>query len=254
MPIVSALTTPPTSIETNLSTLFLRYFTTSDENTFIQGLKNAGIEAVCFDMDGTLVDTEGANLKIVEEGLRVHDVELTNSERELFIGTTIKGFSEKILAARGIPEPEIKAEVIGTSKETKFIEWLSRNEIKGFNRIINLVRVLKKHNFKIALTTSSQLPIAKMILNHFGIFNLFDVLKTREDCDNKLKPNPFIYEEAIKTLNSSPNNTLALEDSAPGIKSAYGAGMKVIAIRNLHEQNPKDIPKDRVFTLDLTTI
>jgi len=89
---------------------------------------------------------------------------------------------------------------------------------------------LKKQNYKIALTTSSDLKTTKMLLKRIKKLNDYiDVIITRENY-KKSKPNPEPYLVTAKKLKVKPNECVVVEDSLPGLKSAKSAGMKCIVI------------------------
>ena len=233
------------------------FFKNRDSSILAQALRNHKINALCFDMDGTLANTEAINLKIVEEGLAEHGVSLSAEEKEEYVGTTIKSFSQMILERRSIDDPEKKANAISDSKDVKFPIMLSAGDINVFEEVVNLVKALHSQGFKSALVTSSKRQIMQQVLGHFNLTNFFNVKLGREDADGKLKPSPYIYNKARNMLGfySEPERILVLEDSAPGIKSAHASGANVVVIKNLEEQNPTDIPSDnRIHRLDMMRI
>jgi HAD superfamily hydrolase (TIGR01509 family) len=232
-----------------------KYFLKKDSAELAKDLRKQGIEAVAFDMDGTLVETEDINLKIVEDGLKKHKIALTETEKQEYVGTTIQSFCQMILNRRGIADAEKKAKEIAETKNKLFPEMLKTGQITAFNKVIDLVKALYKQGFKLALVTSSRKAIMQQVLEHFQLSDMFSVQLAREDADDKLKPNPYIYNKALTqlNLNTSPSKVLVFEDSAPGINSAHGSGANVVVIKNLETQNPTKIPSDsRIHKLDMT--
>lgn len=241
--------------KSNITLALERFFKTGESKRLAQALHNQGIKAIAFDMDGTLAATEAINLQIVEDGLKEHGVKLSDEEKEEYIGTTIKSFSQMILERREIDDAENKAIAISNSKDTKFPEMLEAGKIQVFDKVINLVKALDKENFGLALVTSSKGKIMEQVLKHFNLSNYFGSKLGREDANRQLKPDPYIYNKAKNQLGfqSEPQKVLVFEDSAPGIKSAHSAGCNVVVIKNLETQNPTAIPNDsRIHRLDMT--
>lgn len=243
----------PQNQKSPITKAFERYFKTKDINNLVVFLHRQGIDTIVFDMDGTLIDSEGANIRIVEEGLKEHGVTISAQEKEDYIGTTIKGFCEKILKERKIADAESKALAISDSKKVKFPQMLERNEIDAFDKVIDLIKKLQGQGFKFALVTNSQREIMEKVLEHFKLRNYFQLSYGREDADGKSKPNPYVYNKTMRQLNSKPKSTLIFEDSATGIKAADDSGAQVIAIKNLPDQNPQGIhDNERIHRLDMT--
>lgn len=139
-------------------------------------------------MDGTQVDTEATNLAIVEKGLAAHGISLSPKEQEAYPGSTIKGFSQKILENHNVDDAEAKAQAISDSKLTEFPKLLKEGKINSFPKICNLAQVLKQQGFKIALVTSSMREVMNDVLTHFKLNGYFNIKLGREDADGNLKP------------------------------------------------------------------
>lgn len=250
----------------NIELALKRYFKKPDEpNTraLISMLKANHIQAVCFDMDGTLVDTENANWRIITEGCKDSSVlsaddiskipELTDRNKKDYIGTTIVGYLTKLFTEKGVEDAANKAQLIAATKMTKFQQWLAAGEIKEFANITKLVKLFKANDIKTALVTSSQKNVSQEIVQAFiNLRGKFDQIVAREDC-NKLKPDPRPYEIASERLNVPASNILVFEDSEPGVESAQKANTTVVALRHSQEQDSIKLKDPRIINLDLST-
>ena len=154
------------------------------------------IDAVVFDMDGVIVDSE----------------QVWDDVREQI------GLSES-------PE-EINAEVVARMLE-RYGEQLPL--IDG---AVDAVRRLAPE-FRLGVASSSNLPLIAAVLERAAIADLFDTVVSSEEVARG-KPAPDVYLEAMRRLGAEPAHAAAIEDSSNGIRSAHAAGMRVIALPNAH--------------------
>lgn len=85
----------------------------------------------------------------------------------------------------------------------------------------------------LALASSANRPVIEAVLEATGLARYFAATVSSEEVARG-KPAPDVYLAAAKALAVEPSAAVAIEDSANGIRSAAGAGMKVVAIPNLH--------------------
>ena len=99
--------------------------------------------------------------------------------------------------------------------------------------LLELLLNLKEHDIELAVATSSLRDRAELIMGKIGVREHFPVAVTAEDITH-VKPAPDSYLEAMRLLQTSPEDCVAFEDSDVGIQAAKAAGMKVIAIPNTY--------------------
>ena len=137
-----------------------------------------------------------------------------------------------------------------TQTKDKFIsQVLSRSPddiLKaGFWEFIGEIK--HERGFKVGLVTNSDREVAEKVLSHLGIGNVF-ALKVFGDDVKKKKPDPEIYEKALKEIGFKSKEVLVFEDAPLGIKAAKKAGLTVIAFMNRlypeEDYSPKDIVVD----------
>ena len=187
------------------------------------------MDAVIFDLDGLLADTEIISLKVYQELLKDFGIPFTEEtySRE-YSGHREEENVQRFLDTYDLPWNfdqtldkvyELEAQILSKGVNLK----------KGAK---NLLTYLQKEGVPIALATSSVESRARMILDNNGILSLFDHLVFAKDV-KRSKPYPDIFLKACSDLNVLPENCLVLEDSEAGIEAASRAGIPVICIPDL---------------------
>ena len=187
------------------------------------------MEAVIFDLDGLLADTEIISLKVYQELLRDFGIPFT----EETYSRDYSGHREEENVQRFLDTYDLPWNFDQTLD--KVYELEAQILAKGVNLkkgAKNLLTYLQREGIPIALATSSVESRARMILDSNGILSLFDYLVFAKDV-KRSKPYPDIFLKACSDLNVLPENCLVLEDSEAGIEAASRAGIPVICIPDL---------------------
>ena len=187
------------------------------------------MDAVIFDLDGLLADTEIISLKVYQELLKDFGIPFT----EETYSREYSGHREEENVQRFLDTYDLPWNFDQTLE--KVYELEARILAKGVNLkkgAKNLLAFLQREDIPIALATSSVESRARMILDSNGILSLFDHLVFAKDV-KRSKPYPDIFLKACSDLNVLPEDCLVLEDSEAGIEAAYRAGIPVICIPDL---------------------
>ena len=187
------------------------------------------MEAVIFDLDGLLADTEIISLKVYQELLKDFGIPFT----EETYSREYSGHREEENVQRFLDTYDLPWNFDQTLE--KVYELEAQILTKGVNLkkgAKNLLTYLQREGVPIALATSSVESRARMILDSNGILSLFDHLVFAKDV-KRSKPYPDIFLKACSDLNVLPENCLVLEDSEAGIEAASRAGIPVICIPDL---------------------
>jgi HAD superfamily hydrolase (TIGR01509 family) len=186
------------------------------------------IEAVVFDLDGLLLDSEqvwdAAREELARErGGRWHE----GAQRDM-MGMSSTEWSRYMHDVVGLPEPpdEINAEVV-RRLENRYREHLP--VIPGAQAAVERLA----ERWPLALASSSNRELIDLALDLMGIAGLFKATVSSEEVAGG-KPAPDVYLEAARRLGVDPHQAAAIEDSHNGIRAAKAAGMRVIAIPNRH--------------------
>jgi HAD superfamily hydrolase (TIGR01509 family) len=186
------------------------------------------IEAVVFDLDGLLLDSEqvwdAAREQLVRErGGHWHE----GAQRDM-MGMSSPEWSRYMHDELGLPEApeEINAEVV------RRMESLYREHLPVLPGARDAVERLATR-WPLGLASSSNRELIDLALELMDIGRFFRATVSSEEVDRG-KPAPDVYLEVARRLGVEPAGAAAIEDSHNGIRSAKAAGMRVIAIPNPH--------------------
>lgn len=186
----------------------------------------SSIEAVVFDLDGVLVDSEHvwdeARQQLAEErGGRWHD----GASRDM-MGMSSPEWSRYMRDVVGVAdEPDaISAEVV------RRLEAIYRKELPLFDGAREAVERIAER-WRLGLASSSNRELIDLVLELAGLGPFFEVTVSSEEVA-KGKPAPDVYLETARLLGVEPGRCAAVEDSENGILAAKAAGMRVVAVPN----------------------
>jgi HAD superfamily hydrolase (TIGR01509 family) len=183
------------------------------------------VEAVVFDLDGVIVDSEHVWDEVREElarerGGRWHDRAQTD-----MMGMSSPEWSRYMHDVIGLPESpaEIDAEVVRRMLDS-YTEHLPLVDgaVEAVSRLAG--------SFRLALASSSNRPVIDVVLEVSGLAPLFEATVSSEEVERG-KPAPDVFLEAAARLAITPEGCAAVEDSGNGIRAAHAADMRVLAIR-----------------------
>jgi HAD superfamily hydrolase (TIGR01509 family) len=199
-------------------------------------------EAVIFDMDGLMLDSERAIIGCLAEAAR----ELGHDLPEV-LWLSMVGHSEAVCR-------HLLDEAIGEAQRERVLqrshvlyEAVVAAGVPHRPGIIEMLDFLDSRRIPRAVATSTRRPLALRKLDAAGLLLRFDAICTSSDVEHP-KPAPDVYLLAARSLGVDPRRCLVLEDSPTGVRAAFAAGMHPIQIPDLLE------PDDAVRALGHTIL
>ncbi len=186
----------------------------------------AAVDAVVFDMDGVLVDSEHLWDEIREQLARERGGRWHERAQADMMGMSSPEWSAYMHDTIGLAESpeEINAEVV------RRLLARYRESLPLLPGAVEAVQRLSER-WPLGLASSSNREVIDAVLSTAGIADRFQATVSSEEVERG-KPAPDVYLEAARRLGVEPRRSVAVEDSRNGIRSARAAGMRVVAIPN----------------------
>lgn len=188
-------------------------------------------DAVVFDMDGVIFDTERAWMECWKEVAERHGIEGIETPYLACTGTTMARTKEIMLEAYGEDFPYDRY-----AKEAAeiFYEKYDGNKVPVKSGVTEIMEFLKRNRKKIALASSTKKDIVVEELRAAGLLEYFEEIVTGDMVENS-KPAPDIFLLACEKLGVAPERAFAIEDSFNGIRAAAAGKLRPIMVPDLRQ-------------------
>ena len=180
-----------------------------------------------FDCDGTLADTMPSHYEAWVATIEPLGVTMTEDRFYAMGGWPTQKVSEWLVREHGL---RVDPTAMSNAKEARFEETL--HLVRPIEPVVEIAR-RERGKRPLAVATGGTRRICEGILRHLDCLDWFNAVVCCEDV-TRHKPDPDIFLEAARRLNTPPAHCLVYEDTDPGIESARLAGMTVIDVRTLH--------------------
>lgn len=208
----------------------------------------APLEAVLFDVDGTLCDSDPLHHHAFEVMLK--EIGFNNGvpiTEEFFI-QNIAGKHNDDIAELLFPDDIPRGLKFMEEKEEMFRK-LAAEKLEPISGVYKVRKWIEDHGLKRAAVTNAPRINAELMINKLGLADFFDFVIIGSECEHA-KPFPDPYLKALELLKVSKDHTFIFEDSPSGIRAGVAAGMPVVGLttRNpaslLMKENPTLLIKD----------
>ena len=193
-------------------------------------------KAFIFDLDGVIVDTAKYHFLAWQRIANQLGIEFTHEHNEQLKGVSRVRSLDIILELGNVQASQEDKNKWLVQKNDEYLTYLiDMDQSEILPGVIPILQFLKDNNQGIALGSASK--NAKPILDKTGIMSYFDVIVDGNDVSNA-KPDPEVFLQAARLLNTSNENAIVFEDSVAGIQAANIAKMTSIGIGQknvLHE-------------------
>lgn len=190
------------------------------------------LEAIIFDLDGTIIDTEIADYESWREIYAEYGIELSVGLWKQRVGKVV------VAGTAGIFDPEAHFRQLtgfSLSDETlrrqyeRYMELCRAQPV--LPGVMDILEGAPERGIKLGIASNSDRGWVEGWLRHLKLRRYFECVRTRDDVLFG-KPFPDMYLSAAKCLGKAPERCIAIEDSPTGMEAAIAAGIRCIAVPN----------------------
>ncbi|HKE98621.1 MAG TPA: HAD family phosphatase [Actinomycetes bacterium] len=202
------------------------------------------VQAVVFDMDGVLLQSEEVWDEVRERLARERGGHWAAEAHHRMMGMSAPEWSSYMAGELGVPmaPAAISAEVVARMADRY------RADLPLLPGAVEAVRRVAAR-WPLGLASSSNRPLIDLVLELTGLAGSFTATVSSEEVARG-KPAPDVYLEVARRLGVEPERGVAVEDSANGLRSAAAAGMRVVAIPNPGFPPPPELVRAADVVLD----
>jgi HAD superfamily hydrolase (TIGR01509 family) len=197
--------------------------------------------AICFDLDGTLVDSEPLHLQAELDTLRFLGVEQRAADHPRTFGQGVMPGMAAISDHYGLGGAQRVFEAYLPFWDKAVQSGL---ELKPGAR--DLLVAISDRSIPIALVTSGDRAYVDLVIRLQALESIFDCIVTEDDV-TRLKPDPEPYLAAARCLGHSPGKCLGIEDSGSGVASLRAASMYTVVVHPEFASRPELSGADEFF-------
>src|SRR5215475_12454467 len=201
------------------------------------------VEAVLFDMDGLLIDSEAVYIEAYHAAAQTFGVEMSMALCHAMIGVPRMECEAMIQDHFG---PDFQVDRFQLS----FREHAARlmaDEVPVKPGARELLAWLGKRGLPLGIATSSRPTTVEGLLGRAGLLDHFKAIATRYDVE-RAKPHPDVFLEVARRLGAAPERCIAFEDSSIGLTAAHAAGTMAIMVPDILQ------PSDEIRAKCLTVV
>lgn len=186
------------------------------------------MEAVIFDMDGVLIDSQPFHYKADINTMREYGIFEDQKFYEAFAGTTT---SDRMKILKDMFSLDAGVEEMTARREQMILDIMRDEKVCAIKGIPELLKSIKSKGMKTSVASSSSYELINMILSKLGIAEYFDSITSGADV-KRGKPAPDVFILAAKRIGVLPDRCVVVEDSENGVKAAVSAGMTAVGYIN----------------------
>lgn len=183
------------------------------------------INAVIFDMDGVMIDSEPLWEKTERILLARRSIDYSPDYRDKIVGLNQRDSGRLLVDTFDLDETV--EDII--NERISILTSIYEEELELIPALVPLLEQLAREGYRLAVASSSPLRVVTFVLDMFSLHNHFLTVVSGDSVGNG-KPHPDIYLHTADMLGVVPAECVAIEDSINGLRSAKGAGMYCIAI------------------------
>ena len=194
------------------------------------------LEAVIFDMDGVLVNSEPHHVAIEKKLFQKMGLSVSDEEHAGYIGIATDAMWKKV--KRNHHADFDVDEMVELNYKECNRHFSSLEELEPMPGILVVLKLFLDKNIPMAVASSSSLETIEIILEKAGLRTFFEQVVSSTMVNNS-KPAPDIFLHAAGRLKVEPEKCMVVEDSFNGVKAAKAAGMYCVAFAGAENSQPQ---------------
>lgn len=196
------------------------------------------IKAILFDMDGVLIDAKDWHYEALNKALKLFGMEISRYDHL----TTFDGLPTKVklqMLSKRYYLPEELHPFINDVKQSYTAELVYQRCHPMFHHEYALSK-LKQEGYKIAVCSNSIRKTIELMMDRAGLTPYLDLIVSNEDV-SKAKPDPEMYQTAIRKFGIKPEECIVVEDNPNGIQAGKASGATVLEVATVYDVNYDNI-------------
>jgi HAD superfamily hydrolase (TIGR01509 family) len=192
------------------------------------GVRGSRFDAVIFDLDGVIVDSEIWWDEVRIRFAKEHGRSWTEDDRRAVMGANSRQWSATM-------RERLRLDLDERAIEVAIVDGVvARFEAEGAPTIEGAVEAVRRiaAGWPVAVASSAHRAVIDAALGATGLEAVFGVVVSSDEVERG-KPEPDVYLEAARRLGIAPERCLVVEDSLNGVRAARSAGMTVVLVPNL---------------------
>ena len=186
------------------------------------------LQAIVFDFDGTILDTETPDFQTWQDVYRSHGAELPLDLWLQCVGGSTGAFRPDDYL-EGLLGKEIDWQRLHTERRKLFLERVRVQPIMP--GVLELIAAAERRGVRLAVASSSDRKWVESHLQRLGLRGRFAAVVTADEVE-RVKPDPALYRLAAQKLDVPPRRAVAIEDSYNGMLGAQRAGLRCVSVPN----------------------
>ena len=186
------------------------------------------VEAIVFDFDGVIIDTETPDFETWQQEFRAHGVELSRELWSGYIGSGVGSF-DIYRHLEELTERALDRDEVGPRRRGRYLDAVDANPL--LPGVTDYLSTARRLGLRVAIASNSTGEWVEGHVERRGLGAYFEAIRTSDDVE-AIKPAPDVYLAALDAVGVPPERAVAVEDSPTGAAAAVAAGLFCVAVPN----------------------